>query len=141
MNVTIPTADAGKDDSRNTKLPAAEEMNTSALEGGAEILKTEKECGSCTCCGRYNSCRGLQLRAVKRTGAVQKNSRAKMLELGGFIIGENGLIERCENPSLVVEDGIIILPSDDRCKGDQSRSIHWNYGSGRNLYSGQYYMD
>lgn len=40
-----------------------------------------------------------------------------MLNLDGFIIGENGMIERCENPSLAAEDGIIILPSDDRCKG------------------------
>lgn len=27
------------------------------------------------------------------------------------------MIECCENPSLAAEDGIIILPSDDRCKG------------------------
>ena len=42
MNVTTSTADAGKDDSRITKLPAAEEMNTSASEDGSEILKAEK---------------------------------------------------------------------------------------------------
>ena len=41
MNVTTSTADAGKDDSRITKLPAAEEMNTSASEEGSEILKAE----------------------------------------------------------------------------------------------------
>ena len=42
MNVTTSTADAGKDDSRITKLPAAEEMNTPASEDGSEILKAEK---------------------------------------------------------------------------------------------------
>ena len=57
MNVTTSTADAGKDDSRITKLPAAEEMNTSALEGGAEILKTEKSAGAAPVVAGYNSCR------------------------------------------------------------------------------------
>ena len=54
MNVTTSTADAGKDDSRITKLPAAEEMNTLR-----QIQQLRKQ----------------RLRALKRTRAAQKNSR------------------------------------------------------------------
>lgn len=122
MNVTIPTADAGKDDSRNTKLPAAEEMNTSALEGGAEILKTEKSAGAAPVVADTTAAGSAAESSEEDRGSTEEQ-QGEMLELGGFIIGENGLIERCENPSLVVEDGIIILPSDDRCKGIRAEAF------------------
>lgn len=116
MNVTMPTADAERDDSRTTKLPVAEEMNTSALEGGAEILKTEKSAGAA-----FVAADTTPAVPADESGEEDMSStgeqQSEMLDLGGFIIGENGMIERCENPSLAAEDGIIILPSDERCKG------------------------
>lgn len=120
MNVTIPTADAGKDDSRNTKLSAAEEMNTSALEGGVEILKTEKSAGAAPVVADTTAAGAAAESSEEDRGSTEEQ-QGEMLELGGFIIGENGLIERCENPSLVVEDGIIILPSDDRLRGSEQK--------------------
>lgn len=116
MNITTPTADAGKDDGQITKMPDADEINTSVLEGGAEILKTEKSAGAA-----FVAADTTPAAPADESGEEDKSStgeqQSEMLDLGGFIIGENGMIERCENPSLAAEDGIIILPSDDRCKG------------------------
>lgn len=122
MNVTIPTADAGKDDSRNTKLPAAEEMNTSALEGGAEILKTEKSAGAAPVAADTTTAE-TAVESAEEDKSSTEEQQSGMLNLDGFIIGENGMIERCENPSLAAEDGIIILPSDDRCKGIRAEAL------------------
>lgn len=116
MNVTMPTADARKDDSRTTKLPAAEEMNISVLEGEAEILKTEKNVGTALVVADTTTAESAAENVEEDKGSTEEQ-QSGMLNLDGFIIGENGLIERCENPSLAAEDGIIILPSDDRCKG------------------------
>lgn len=43
--------------------------------------------------------------------------RGTPIKLDGFVIGTDGVIEYCENPGAVAEDGIVILPSDERCTG------------------------
>lgn len=116
MNVTTSTADAGKDDSRITKLPAAEEMNTSASEDGTEILKAEKNADAALVAADTTTAEAA-VESAEEDKSSTEEQQSGMLNLDGFIIGENGMIERCENPSLAAEDGIIILPSDDRCKG------------------------
>lgn len=116
MNVTTSTADAGKDDSRITKQPAAEEMNTSASEDGSEILKAEKNADAALVAADTTTAEAA-VESAEEDKSSTEEQQSGMLNLDGFIIGENGMIERCENPSLAAEDGIIILPSDDRCKG------------------------
>lgn len=116
MNVTTSTDDAGKDDSRITKLPAAEEMNTSASEDGSEILKAEKNADAALVAADTTTAEAA-VESAEEDKSSTEEQQSGMLNLDGFIIGENGMIERCENPSLAAEDGIIILPSDDRCKG------------------------
>lgn len=116
MNVTTSTADAGKDDSRITKLPAAEEMNTPASEDGSEILKAEKNADAALVAADTTTA-DAAVESAEEDKSSTEEQQSGMLNLDGFIIGENGMIERCENPSLAAEDGIIILPSDDRCKG------------------------
>ena len=115
-NATTSTADAGKDDSRITKLPAAEEMNTSASEDGTEILKAEKNADAALVAADTTTAEAA-VESAEEDKSSTEEQQSGMLNLDGFIIGENGMIERCENPSLAAEDGIIILPSDDRCKG------------------------
>lgn len=47
----------------------------------------------------------------------------EMLELDGFVINENGVIESCKDPAFVAEGGIIVFPADERCSGIGSDAL------------------
>lgn len=49
---------------------------------------------------------------------------AELFDLDGFRINEAGMIESCADPELVVNDGIIILPSDERCTGIGTEALN-----------------
>lgn len=55
--------------------------------------------------------------------AERAKEPAGLFNLDGFMLNEAGVIESCENPELVVNDGIIILPSDSRCTGIGSEAL------------------
>ena len=61
------------------------------------------------------------------TDEVTKNEemiRTELLELNGFVVNENGVIESCKNPAFVLKDGIIIFPADERCSGIGSEALN-----------------
>lgn len=61
------------------------------------------------------------------TDEVTKNEEmigTELLELNGFVVNENGVIESCKNPAFVLEDGIIIFPADERCSGIGSEALN-----------------
>lgn len=54
----------------------------------------------------------------------EERTEMELLELDGFLINENGVIESCKNPALASEDGIIIFPADERCTGIGSEALN-----------------
>lgn len=63
-----------------------------------------------------------------------------LLNLEGFKVNSEGVIEGYENLDLILCDGMIIFPADERCQRNRRTCTGWNSGCGRSLYSGEYYF-
>lgn len=63
-----------------------------------------------------------------------------LLNLEGFKVNSEGVIEGYENLDLILCDGMIIFPADERCQRNRRTCTGWNFGCGRSLYSGEYYF-